>query len=49
MLCVGICVTITIYAAIIMPYFLRITEELDTYNPRAIQVGAFSGFMSFIT
>jgi hypothetical protein len=46
---IGVCISISLYAAIILPYFLHITEDLETYNPKAIQTGAFAGFMSFMT
>ena len=45
---IGVMVALSIYAAIVLPYVLRITIDLEIYNPRAIHIGAFSGFTSFM-
>jgi len=42
-------VALALYAAVLLPYFLGVHEDVEQYNPRAIQIGAFSGFVSFIT
>ena len=41
--------SLSLYAAFYLPIILGVTEDLETYNPKAIQLGAFAGFMSFIT
>jgi len=42
-------IALTFYSAFILPYVLKITEDVETYNPRIIHLGAFSGFLSFVT
>lgn len=49
MLFIGVNIALSVYAAVIVPYILKIQEELEVYNPKAIQIGAFSGFMTFLT
>jgi len=49
MLFIGINISLAIYTALVLPYILGIHEDIEVYNPKAIQIGAFSGFMSFLT
>lgn len=49
MLFIGVNISLAIYAALLLPYVYSIHEDIETYNPKAIQIGAFSGFMSFLT
>lgn len=46
---IGINIALSLYAAVVLPYCMGIVEDIATYNPRAIQIGAFSGFLSFLT
>jgi len=47
LVCTGIMVALTIYSVIIMPYVLKVTEEIETYNPKMIKLGALAGFIGF--
>jgi len=38
-----------IYVAIIMPYILKIKEDVETYSPKVIYIGTFCGFFSLVT
>jgi len=49
MMTIGVNVTIGIYAAIIMPFILRVDIPIDVYAPRFIYIGAISGFLCFIS
>ncbi|KAM3135497.1 hypothetical protein pb186bvf_012353 [Paramecium bursaria] len=49
MILIGVNVALSIYAAFILPYILKVKEDIEEYNPQAIQIGAFTGFMSFLT
>jgi hypothetical protein len=45
----GIMIALTLYSAFVLPIIMGITEDLETYNPRIIHLGAFTGFLSFLT
>lgn len=49
MLSVGVNAIVAIYVAIVMPYFLKIKEDVETYNPRVIYIASISGFISFFS
>ena len=34
-----------LYGIIFLPYVLRVTVELEEYNPRMIHLAAFAGFV----
>ena len=49
MMTIGVNVTIGVYAALVLPFILRIDTPLDVYAPRFIYIGAISGFVCFIS
>ncbi|CAD8176399.1 unnamed protein product [Paramecium octaurelia] len=49
LLFIGMSISLSLYVAFYLPFIKGVTEDIETYNPKAIQLGAFAGFMSFIT
>lgn len=45
MIFLGVNVSLTFYVGIFLPYIQGIKEDVETYNPKLVTMGAVSGFL----
>ena len=48
MISIGVNGTVAFYVSVILPYYYKIKEDINNYNPKVIYIGAISGFIGFI-
>eukprot|EP00825_Cyclidium_porcatum_P031419 TRINITY_DN3328_c0_g1_i2.p1 TRINITY_DN3328_c0_g1~~TRINITY_DN3328_c0_g1_i2.p1 ORF type:complete len:210 (+),score=31.39 TRINITY_DN3328_c0_g1_i2:161-790(+) len=49
MMSVGVNSIIAIYIVVVLPYILKIKEDIEVYNPKVIYIATISGLISFIS